>query len=450
MKSAFLAMWIVYTGALGCGSGAGSDGSGGGSGGTAGTDGSPALSPLDSVPSFAVVSSDYSETSIAVLGDGLEVIDESWINSGTVFAGLVATLSGDVVLPTRQAGDGSFAIVDRFRTDVVSRFFVPSGELNGQVRTHGELANYSSNPHDLIFVHEASSWATRYAPNLDPDAAPENEGTDLVEVDPIAMTLTGQRIALSSLNTRGVVVGTEPPVEVDVYARPSRGVLVGATLVVGLDRQSGRFDAAGPGMVAVVDLDDGSVEGLLLGDELASCGHVVPVPDAPSRVVVACTGFARPFGEKTQTRASAGIVLLEVDADGASVALVWRAATDPASAIAVNGLVALGGSRIAAVDFGDSAAGTADVLYSVDLETGKQRKLHESGAAFEIGSSAYDPGDGRLYVPDAGRNEVLELVLEEDGATEVGSIRIAPSIGFPPRAVYRLNMGASSPGGGDR
>jgi hypothetical protein len=202
-------------------------------------------------------------------------------------------------------------------------------------------------------------------------------------------------------------------------------------------------------MVVVVDLDDGSVEGLPLGDELASCGNVVPVPDAPSQVVVACTGFARPFGEETQTRASAGIVLLEVDADGASVASVWRASTDPASAIAVNGLVALGGSRIAAVDVGDSEARTADALYSVDIETGEQRRLHESDAAFEIGTSAYDPGSGRLYVPDAGRNEVLELVLDEEGATEVGAIRIAPSIGFPPRAVYRLNVGESSPGSGD-
>ena len=142
-----------------------------------------------------------------------------------------------------------------------------------------------------------------------------------------------------------------------------------------------------------------------------------------------------------------GAMVLDVNAGGASIENVWRAASNPDSAIAVNGLVALGGSRVAAVDFGNSASGTADVLYSMNIATGEQRVLYEAAAAFELGSSAYDPVGERLYVPDAGRNEVLELVLEQDGATEVGSIRIAPSIGFPPRAVYRLNMGVSSVGG---
>ena len=420
-------------------------GAGGASGGTTGTGatggdpGTPALAPLRAVPRFAVVSSDYSETSIAVLDEGFGILDESWVNSGTTFPGLVATLSGDVVLPNRQAGDGTFTIVDRYLTDVVSRFFMPSGNLSGQVRTHGEVADYSSNPHDLIFVDETSAWATRYEPNLDPNAAPENGGTDLVEIDATTMTLTGGRIDLSSLNTTGTLSMGSGPVEVPVYARPSRGVLVGSILVVGLDRFSGGFDAVGPGMAAIVNLEDGSVEGLSLGEGLASCGNATPVPGAPTKVIVACTGFARPFGEETQTRASAGVVRVAIDAEGASVEATWRAADDPDSAIAVQALVALDEARVAAVDFGDFAARTADALYLMNIETGEQHLLHESPSAFEIGFSAYDPETDRLYVPDAGANRVIELAIREDGATEVGSVPIAPSIGFPPRAVYRLD-----------
>ena len=401
--------------------------------------GTPALEALDTTPRFAVVSSDFSETSIAVLDTDFGIINESWINSGTTFSGLIATLSGDVVLPTRQAGDGTLAIVDRLNTDVVSRFFVPSGNLNGQVRTQGPNADYSSNPHDFIFVDEASAWATRYEPNLDPDATPENAGTDLLEIDPSTMTLTGNRIDLSEFNTTATVMGDTGPVEVDVYARPDRGVVVGSILVVGLDRLSGAFDAAGPGIVAVVDLDDGSVEGLLLGEGLANCGNVVPVPGSPEKLMVSCVGFAQPFGDEPQVRASAGVILLDVDADGATINTTWRASDDENSAIAVENLVAIDEARVAAVDFGDFGAGTADGLYLMDIGTGEQELVYESTGAFEIGGSAYDPDTGALYVPDAGANEVVEFEVEALTAMEVGALQIAPDIGFPPQGVYLLD-----------
>lgn len=430
---------------VGSGGAGGADATGGasGSGGvgaSGGEPGTPALAPLRAPPRFAVVSSDYSEASVAVLDEDFEMLDESWVSSGTTFPGLVATLSGDVVLPTRQAGDGTLTIVDRYLTDVISRFFVPSGNLNGQVRTQGDVSDYSSNPNDLIFVDARSGWVTRYEPNLDPNASPDNAGTDLVEVDPSTMTLTGERIDLSSLNTTTTVMTGAGPVEVPVYARPSRGVRVGSVLVVGLDRLSGRFDAAGPGMVAIVNLDDGRVEGLVLGDGLASCGNATTVPGAPNKVMVACIGFARPYGEEAQIRASAGIARVEVDAQGATtIEATWRASDDSGSAIAVHHLVALDETHVAAVAIGDFTAGTADAMYLMNIETGAQDLLHESMSAFEIGLSAFDPDANRLLVPDAGANAVIELLLEEDGATQLGSIPIAPGIGFPPRAVYRLD-----------
>ena len=436
--------------ATGCGDdngGSGGNGGGGGSGATGGTagmggaggdPGTPALDPLPESPSFAVVSSDFSETSIAVFDAEFGILDNSWINSGTTFPGLVASLSGDVDLPTVQAGDGTVALIDRFQTDVVSRFFVPSGNLNGQVRTQGtDPADFSSNPHDLIFVDETSAWATRFGTNADPDAEPVNQGTDLLEIDPSTMTLTGERIDLSGLNTTGMAMGDSGPVEVEVFARPDRGVRIGATLVVGLARLSESFNAAGPGMTAIVDIATGSVEGLLLGEGLANCGRAIPVPGAATKVMVACAGFAQPFGDPPQVRASAGVILLDVTSGLATIETTWRASTEPSSAIPVQNLVALDESRVVAVDF---TTGTADALYLMNIETGDQELLYESSATFQVGLSAYDPTNDKLYVPDAdpATNAVIEFDVEQTTATEVGSISIEPSA-FPPREVYLLN-----------
>ena len=280
-----------------------------GSAGSGGTAGSPALDPLSATPRYAVLSSDFSSSSIAMLDADFVAIDESWLSSGTTYPGLVATLSGDVVLPNRQAGDGTVAVIDRFFTDVVTRFFVPSGNLNGQLQTQGDIgdAGFSSNPQDFIFVHANSAWVPRYEVNLSSSANPGNQGNDLYEVNPADMSATGATIDLSSLNAIANVMTSNGPIDVDVFARPSRGVLVGSTIVVGLDRISANFDAAGPGMVAVVDLEDESVEGLELPG-LKSCGRTVPVPGDPSKLVVACVGFAQPFGDEPQVRASSGIV----------------------------------------------------------------------------------------------------------------------------------------------
>lgn len=403
-----------------------------------GTPGSPALDPLASAVRYAVVSSDFSSSSIAMLDDDFVAIDESWLNSGTTYPGLVATLSGDVVLPNRQAGDGTFAVIDRFFTDVVTRFFVLSGNLDGQVRTHGDIGDtgFSSNPQDFIFVDAVSAWVPRYEVNLSPSASSENRGNDLFEIDPSDMSRTGGRIDLSTLNTTGTVMTGNGPVVVDVYARPSRGALVGSTIVVGLDRISASFDAAGPGMVAIVDLEDESVDGLELPG-LKSCGRLVPVPGSPSKVAVACVGFAQPFGDEPQVRASSGIAMLDVGEIEVTIDEIWRVADHPDLAIAVNAVIAIDSRRVVGVASGDFAT-TSDRLFLIDLVTGAQELVHESSDSFVIGESAYDPDSEMLYVPDAAENAVVELALDDGGFVRVGTSTIAASIGLPPTKVYLL------------
>ena len=412
--------------AVGCG-----DGSGGAS--------TAALAALEATPRYAVVGTDFSSSSIAMFDEDFVAIDESWLNSGTTYPGLVAALSGDVVLPNRQAGDGTLAVVDRRLTDVVSRFFVPSGDLNGQVRTHGDAGDsgFSSNPQDFIFAGAQSAWVSRYESNLNPSASPVNRGNDLIEVNPDDMSLTGARIDLSALDTTATVSTPGGPIEVDVFARPSRGVLVGSTLVVGLDRISANFDAAGSGMVAVIDLEDQSVVGLGLPG-LQSCGNAGPVPGAPTKVVVACVGFAQPFGDEPQVRASSGIAMLDVGESGVTIDRVWRVADHPEDPIAVNSVVAIDDHRVVGVATGNFAT-TDDELYLLDLVNETQDFVHASSDSFVIGLSAYDPQSEMLYVPDGVANAVVAFAADDNGFAEVGSTQIAPDLGLPPTKVYLLD-----------
>ena len=417
--------------------GFGGEGGSPGSGGAAGAPGTPALTALEAMPRYAVVSSDFSSSSIALLDAGFEVIDHSWLSSGTTYPGLVATLSGDAVLPTRQAGDETFAVVDRFLTDVVTRFFLPSGNLNGQVRTQGESGDsgFSSNPQDLIFAGTDSAWIPRYETNLNPTAPEDSRGNDLFEIDPTSMTATGTRIDLSVLDTTAAVPGTED--EVEVFARPSRGLLFGTRIAVGLDRISAGFDAAGPGMVAIVDLEDQSAIGLEL-EGLQSCGRLVPVPDEPAKAAVGCVGFSNPFNDEAQLRASSGIAVIDLSGEDAVVERIWRVADDSESPRAASAVVALDENRVLAVASGNFVD-TTDTLYLVELETGALQPVHVSDGSFTIGVSAWDADSEMLFVPDAAANAVIELAWDGSELVEVGSIEIAPGLPLPPTQVYLLN-----------
>lgn len=430
---------------IGTGGAGGTPGRGGagGSAGGVGAPGTPALDPLAAMPRYAVVSSDYlTASSIAMLDQDFAVLDESWLSSGSTYPGLVAALSGDVALPNKQAGDGTHTVIDRLLTDVVSSFYLPSGNLNGQVRTHGEAINagFSSNPHDVVFVDADSAWVTRHESNLDPTAPPVNQGNDLLEINPSDMSRTGARIDLSSLDTTGTVRGGPSPIEVDVFARPSRAVLVGSTLVVGLARLSAFIEnqiASGTGMVAIVDLEDESVESVELTG-LENCGNVLPVPGSPTKVAVVCVGHSQTFGDAEQVRATAGVVLLDVADGEATIELTWRPAIDDDFENAVNAATVIDAQHVVGVAVGDLAT-TTDTLYATNLSTGEQVVIHESMGSYTIGTPAYDPESEMLFVPDTAENAVIELAADGDGFTRVGSTQIAPGLGLPPTQVHVLD-----------
>jgi hypothetical protein len=358
---------------------------------------------------FAAVASDRTVTTIALLGPDGKRLRADFVDSGSASAGLVTALSGDVVVPTRSGEPDTLTLIDRYRTDVVTRIDIASGDVLSQIQTQtpnaqGQKTAFSSNPQDYTHVGAHSAWVTRY--NANPAAGDDiDRGNDMLELDETRGTRTGRRIDFSALD---VMAERENPdtgktQRVVALARPSKLVRLGDFAVVGLSRLSAGFDAIGPGMVALVDLEKRSVRGVAI-EGLQNCSQVVPVPDDATRVAVACAGFLH-----ADPRPGSGLAILRLQKDELSVEHVFRVADDDEAAMTAFGLVALGGSVVAAVAPGqepsdDAKAGAAprfDRLYRVDVATGEQTLLYEAGGRFVLGDGSYNPRRRLLLVPDA-------------------------------------------------
>jgi hypothetical protein len=407
-------------------------------------------------PRFAVLSSDFTATAVSLLDAKGELLADDYIDSAAAPAGLTTALSGDVALATRSGESGVLVLLDRFKNDVVSRIELSTGDVLGQVKTHtpseqGTETGYSSNPQDYVRIDESSAWVSRFEPNLDPEAAEIDRGSDLLELDPTRHERTGERIDLSVLNTEQISQNAETMEDepVTLYARPSRFVRVGDTLVVGLGRLSFDFLIAGDGAVALIDLKTKEVGSLELPG-LQSCGSVVPVAGSSDRVIVSCAGQ---FGPNQHE--GAALLLLRVRAGKAEIEAEWRGSEHPDAPRMVDGPVSLGGTRVAAIAYGQSARAASDFgpaapeqpdRYGVvDLETGMQALLLEDATPGSLGSGVYDPKSKLLLVPDGSSDEdkrptagVRRFAI---GASEIEQLELVPvteRLALPARQIAPL------------
>ena len=389
----------------------------------------------DGVARFGVVLSDYQSTAIGLLSDTGHPLTECWIDSGSQAPGLVAALSGDVVLATDQP-DGVLTVIDRFGTDVYSRVSLDAPTVLGQVRLQDPAVTgaFSANPHDAVAVSASSVWVSRFAANVDEDAVALGRGSDLLELDPTTFDRTGRRISFEAFTTSVTVPTDDGPIQKPAYPRPSRIVRVGSTLIVGLARMTLQFDGAGPGAVAVVHTATQTAALFSLPDGVANCGRVGPVPGRADAVVVGCTGFSNPFGDEVQLRAGAGLFMLQVDGNGVSVLHAWRPRDEPEAPLAVNEVVAIDERRALAVDSGGTGN---DRAYVIDLATGTATLLFESDGAFAVGAGAVTD-DGVLLVPDAEAG-LRRFAPQNDEWTPLPTIPLdGEGAGLPPRSVQRL------------
>lgn len=396
------------------------------------------LDPVSGTAAFLVVGGDYTSSAVSLLASDGTVLVDSWIDSGTTAPGLVTTLSGDVVLPTRTLA-GTVTLIDRLATDVVSLWCL-DGSLVGQLRVRGADGSFSSNPQDVVLLDENEGWISRYEQNPAAGAPELDRGSDLVGFDPRTMTLDGRRVDLSDFG--GTVTGLDgsgEEVDVALWPRVASIVPFEDVLVVGLDRLPadlfGTARGAGEGVVVTVDLADLSVSSVELTG-LRNCGGVQAIPGATGEVLVACGGYSNVgFADTAGVRATAGLVRLRVVDGELEVVTRWDASDAEDSLLATSGVVALGGDRVVGVAAGDFAT-VGDRLVVTDLGTGVQSITLTVDESFVLGSGAV-VGSTLLWPDATSTDPVVRRFTVGASLTEGESFEVGPA-SLPPRGIQAL------------
>jgi len=410
------------------------------------TAGQPAAVEDSAAPRYGVISSDYSATAISLLDANGHVFADNYINSGSTKTGLVTALSGDVELPTASGESGELVIIDRYKTDVITKIRLSDGQVLGQVKTHTpatqNTANaFTSNPHDYIRVDDTTAWVTRSQPNIDPAAAEIDLGDDLLRIDPQTLQRTEERIDLSSLRTEGTRINpdTQATESVELYVHPSRVARVGNVLIVGLGLSAYDFSAVGEGTVAVVDLQTRAVTGLAI-EELKSCTSVDPIPGATDRVLVGCGG------DYTNPGAAAGVAVVRVADGQASVERSWRYEEHADGPVLSGSFGALDEHTVVAASNNFEEGGADSVFGTLDLDTGAFTQLLSIPAGQgTFGTPYYDGDTKKLLVPDASADAdqrptsgVHVFSRTDSGFAEEPLVQVAVDTGMPVRSVYPL------------
>lgn len=344
---------------------------------------------------FAVVRSDYQTTAIATLNRDGAVTNPAILDSGSQPPGLTATLSGDVVMADTLGGDsGVMTLIDRFGTDVITNLTLASATVEGQINVAPENSDFSTNPQDVEIVSSTSAWVSRFGFNLDPAASGLELGNDVIEFDPQTLELTGRRVDLS------------------------------------------RFDNVAPSDPG--DADTLDPVAFALPSTTRNCGEVRPVPETPDLVLVGCRGFAQPFGEVVQVRATSGVFVVRINGTDATVIEQFLPSQDTTAALTVVNALPLDATTFVAVEAGADGAG--DRVYAVDLESGEQTLLVESPEAFSLGIMAFDPTTGLLLIPDssAPMSGRLHRLTREDDGSFVADEAVTFDGPLPPRQAYLL------------
>jgi hypothetical protein len=385
------------------------------------------LMPIEA-PRLAVVLSDYASSAVVIVDERDEILGP-FIDSGSRPPGIVATLSGDVVLPRRAPDPSQLVLIDRYQTDVLTAipFAAPERLVQRDLRG-GRTSGSSPNPQDVLALADGRWLVSRLNPAEDPGAPTLARGNDVAVLDAERHELV-DRFALEA----DVVLD-----EVTYFARPAglaamedRGA---PRVLVGLARLSSFvLRRTGPGAVALLDADTGRAQVLELPG-LSNCLQVQTVPSDAGRAIVLCRGDA--FGEDESRGGLVEVAIVEqVLRETRRFAVADDASLPPPS----NGLVVLDDHRLAYVSSGSVREGRTDRLVELDLRDGSARVVAESTPTpFELGDGAFDASRDELLVPDGNLRAIRRFVgpdLSEGAPLSLASACLR----LPPRQVAFAN-----------
>lgn len=382
------------------------------------------LAPIEGEPAYAFVASDYASSAVGILDADGDVLREAWIDSGTTPPGIVAAVSGDVVLGSSPLAPCVVTVIDRSGTDVLTFLDACSDDvLIGQLDVG---PSFYANPQDAIAIDETRALVSRSEPNGQPGAAEIERGNDLLVVDWRAGEILS-RIDLSALDH---AQGER------VYARPERMALLenedARVVVVGLARLTGHY-TVGPGALGIVDLATLEPRALEL-EGLSNCREVDAVPGAPNAAFVTCNGTS--FGTADDRREGAGVVALALEPDGGvSVRAVWRAADHPDAPVFNTWTVPLSAERVVAIAMGDVGRELDDRAAVLAFD-GEPEMLVEADDAFVLGDGTFDAERGLLLLPDARAGTIRRFAMES--ARELEPAVASACRALPPREIRRI------------
>ena len=383
---------------------------GGAEGGTeSGAEGGAAWCPA----ALVVANSDFTSTNISVLSPAGSVLSESIISSASAPPGLTTALSGDVVFPLEPT-PGVIVLIDRFPNSVVTSVDPSTAMVMKQLPVG---TGFAANPHDYLAVSATKAYVSRYESNPHAGKEPNDDGGDLLIIDPTASTITG-RVPFATEGT--------------LLPRPDRMIRVGDEVWVSLHRFDADFTMAGDARFVGVSTADDSIAWSLDLLGVASCGGIAIAP-AGDRVAVSCSGV---LGKGGTDRSA--IVLLDATAHPPREIRRFEAASDLGAPLGSTVAFANAGLLVG-VALGDMAAKRNDVAFTLDLESGAVSKLLDAGAAFALGDVRCLPGCGDVcYLADAQANALRAWKVNGTTLEPQASVTVDPTIGLPPRAIGAL------------
>ncbi|WP_129579054.1 MULTISPECIES: hypothetical protein [Sorangium] len=376
-----------------------------------------------------VVSSDYQSTNVSLVSWDGAVLSASIVSSGSSSPGLASPLSGDVVVPTTPVRGDRLALLDR-SASVLTWIDVRSGEPAGQLTL---ATAFRANPQDYVEVSPGKAYVTRHEPNLDPDAAPIDGGSDVLVVDPGARAIVG-RIDLAP-----ALAGEDP----GFYPRPGRAVLVGDSLYVLLTATSLDFVASAESRLVEIDARSDAIREVTVLEGLHGCGGLAASAGG-SRLAVVCPGTFG--GDATSNAGEAGLVVL-ARRDGRLVEEARWTAAELGAGTPGFSVAFASEDRLLFSTLGRDALSAGgpvdDTLTSVELAGSAPERgdpevlLRSKELPFSLGEVRCAEACGRCLAADAETDGgvVHRFDVGADGSALVhaGAFHVDPRVGLPPR-----------------
>jgi len=364
----------------------------------------------------AVVASDYRSSSISLLAADGRPCATDVVHSGSRPPGLLTALSGDVTLPMSRSASGvdDVVLIDRYPNGIVTRLDPRDDEVRAQ---YAVAPGFPGNPQDVLLLDATTALVSRLQRDPDDDDA----GSDLLVID-WADGHAIDRIALDDAADPGF----DP--------MPMRMVQVGDAVWVGLAHLAARFDAAGPGRVAVVDPSAHELVAVLPIEGAVNCGHVAATPEGSERggVWAVCSGSFAQRGAPQLARSAL------VWIDPTTRVIGWQESASALTGAPLGfSLAPIDAQRALAVAVGDLETAAPDRLVLIDRVAGSATPIFESGP-YELGAILVSPDEGLALVA------IGDVERPRIGRVRLGDLGLAPDVttfsttGLPPRQLGRF------------